>query len=113
MGAVSGPLSSLGASPQRLHLVERHAGTGERLVGGLEPGRGVHGIAERGVLDAAFPAEVPDHRLAEMEADAGLADRRQAGVQRPQRLARRPAESVTLVAVSKTRSAEEIEALLK
>ncbi len=46
----------------------------------LEPGGRVHRVAQRGVLDAALAAEVADHRLAEMQADAGLAERRQAGV---------------------------------
>src|SRR5690606_41527963 len=42
--------------------------------------RGIHRISERGVLDAVLAAEVADHRLAPVEPDSGLADRRQLGV---------------------------------
>ena len=46
------------------------------LLAPSSPGGGIHRIAERGVADAAFAAEIADDRLAVMQADAGAADHR-------------------------------------
>ena len=45
----------------------------------FEPRGGVHGVAERGVLDPPLAAEIADHRLAAVKSDPGAADRRHVG----------------------------------
>ena len=47
-------------------------------VGAFEPRGAVHGIAEGRVLDALFPAEIADDRVADVQADARHAERRDA-----------------------------------
>ena len=57
-------------------LAACHDGSAQRLVRRFQPGSRVHGIAQSRILDTGVAAEIPDHRLAPVEADARLADRR-------------------------------------
>src|SRR5687768_13268744 len=51
----------------------------EFLVGAFESRGRVHAVAERGVLDAVFAAEVADDRLAPVQPDPGASDWGQVG----------------------------------